>query len=153
MGKTTYDSKEFKSHNKSDKPDNIVKKENDIYIECENIQKELPSFMRSFFSYLKGNVLPMTRLAYLHDIKFFMNYLINETDLTEAKETKDITSDELKDLSFGSVFGWDTQREYNALESLSDKGLIRMNRQLMPYTVLKLAESEDLSGKLYNELC
>ena len=98
MGKTTYDSKEFKSHNKSDKPDNIVKKENDIYIECENIQKELPSFMRSFFSYLKGNVLPMTRLAYLHDIKFFMNYLINETDLTEAKETKDITSDELNNI-------------------------------------------------------
>ena len=98
MGKTTYDSKEFKSHNKSDKPDNIVKKENDIYIECENIQKELPSFMRSFFSYLKGNVLPMTRLAYLHDIKFFMNYLINETDLTEAKETEDITSDELNNI-------------------------------------------------------
>ena len=98
MAKTTYDSKEFKSHNKSDKPDNIVKKENDIYMECEGIQKELPSFMRSYFAYLKGNVLPMTRLAYLHDIKFFMNYLINETDLTQAKETSKITSDELNNI-------------------------------------------------------
>ena len=98
MAKTTYDSKEFKSHNKSDKPDNIVKKENDIYMECEGIQKELPSFMRSYFTYLKGNVLPMTRLAYLHDIKFFMNYLINETDLTQAKETSKITSDELNNI-------------------------------------------------------
>ena len=98
MAKTTYSSKEFKSHNKSDKPDNIVKKENDIYMECEAIQKELPSYMRSYFSYLKGNVLPMTRLAYLHDVKFFMNYLINETDLTQAETTDKIKSDELNNI-------------------------------------------------------
>ena len=98
MAKTTYNSKEFKSHNKSDKPDNIVKKENDIYMECEAIQKELPSYMRSYFSYLKGNVLPMTRLAYLHDVKFFMNYLINETDLTQAETTDKIKSDELNNI-------------------------------------------------------
>ena len=95
MARKSYDSAEFKSHNKSDKPDNIVKKENDIYMECEAIQKELPSFMRSYFAYLKGNVLPMTRLAYLHDIKFFFNYLINETDLSHAKTTDKIKSDEL----------------------------------------------------------
>ena len=98
MAKTTYDSKEFRSHNKSDKPDNIVKKENDIYLECEAIQKELPNFLRPYFAYLRGNVLPMTRLAYLHDVRFFMNYLINETDLTKAKVTKDITSDELNNI-------------------------------------------------------
>ena len=95
MARTSYDSKDFKSHNKSDKPDNIVEKENDIYMECEKIQKDLPSFLRSYFIYLKGNVLPMTRLAYLHDIKFFMNYLINETDLTKAEKTSEITSEEL----------------------------------------------------------
>ena len=98
MGRTTYDSKEYKIHNKSDKPDNIVKKENDIYMECQSIENELPKFLRSYFSYLKGNVLPMTRLAYLHDIKFFFNYLINETDLTKAKEPKNITSDELNEV-------------------------------------------------------
>lgn len=98
MAKTTYSSKEFKSHNKSDKPDNIVKKENDIYMECEAIQKELPSYMRSYFSYLKGNVLPLTRLAYLHDVKFFMNYLINETDLTQAETSDKIKSEELNNI-------------------------------------------------------
>jgi site-specific recombinase XerD len=103
MARTTYDSKEFRSHNKSDKPDNIVKKENDIYMECEAIQKELPSFMRSYFAYLKGNVLPMTRLAYLHDIKFFMNYLINETDLTRAAVPAKITSDELNAIEAADI--------------------------------------------------
>ncbi|HHW95221.1 MAG TPA: tyrosine-type recombinase/integrase [Mogibacterium sp.] len=95
MSKKTYDNKEFRIHNKSDKPDNIVKKENDIYMACEAIQNELPSFLRSYFSYLKGNVLPMTRLAYLNDIRFFFNYLINETDLTQAEIIKDISSDEI----------------------------------------------------------
>ena len=103
MARTTYDSKEFRSHNKSDKPDNIVKKENDIYLECEAIQKELPSFMRPYFAYLKGNVLPMTRLAYLHDVRFFMNYLINETDLTAAEDTKHITSDEMNNIAAADI--------------------------------------------------
>lgn len=98
MAKTTYDSREFRSHNKSDKPDNIVKKENDIYMECEAIQKELPNFLRPYFAYLKGNVLPMTRLAYLHDVRFFFNYLIRETDLTKADVPKDIKSEELNNV-------------------------------------------------------
>ena len=103
MAKSTYSSKEFRSHNKSDKPDNIVKKENDIYMECEAIQKELPNFLRPYFAYLKGNVLPMTRLAYLHDVRFFMNYLIRETDLTKAETPKDIKSEELNGIEAADI--------------------------------------------------
>lgn len=67
-------------------------------MECEAIQKELPNFLRPYFAYLKGNVLPMTRLAYLHDVRFFMNYLIKETDLTKAAVPKEIKSDELNNV-------------------------------------------------------
>ena len=77
--------KELKIHNKSDKPDNIILKENEIMEKCQAIQDELPRFLSGFFVYLKGNVLPMTRLAYLNDIRFFCNYLIHETGLTEAE--------------------------------------------------------------------
>lgn len=101
--KKSYDSKTFRSHNKSGKPDNIVEKENDIYLECERIQKELPSFLRPYFSYLKGNVLPMTRLAYLHDIRFFFNYLISETDLTEADRPSKVSSEELDRIEAGDI--------------------------------------------------
>lgn len=101
--KTKYDSKTVKSHNKSGKPDNIVEKENDIYMECEKLQKQMPSFLRSYFTYLKGNVLPMTRLAYLHDIKFFFNYLINETDLIQAAEMKKITVEELNNIEAADI--------------------------------------------------
>ena len=85
------DKRNIKIHNKSDRPDNVIKKENDIYLECEEIENQLPKFLRGFFSYLKGNVLPATRLAYLHDIRFFFRYLIEETDLTDAE-----TADKIK---------------------------------------------------------
>jgi site-specific recombinase XerD len=88
--------KRIRIHNKSNKPDNILIKENTIIEKCLDIEDELPKFLRSFFIYLKGNVLPMTRLAYLRDIRFFCNYLINETDLTEAKEISEI---KLKDFN------------------------------------------------------
>ena len=90
--------KTIKIQNKTDRPDNIIKKENDIYLECEKIEEELPKFMRGFFSYLKGNVLPRTRVAYLHDIKFFFKYLIDETDLTQATETSKIKLSELDEV-------------------------------------------------------
>lgn len=82
--------KQIRVHNKSDKPDNVVLREHETVAKCEEIQQQLPKFMRGFFAYLRGNVLPMTRLAYLNDIKFFCNYLISETDLTEAEKISDI---------------------------------------------------------------
>lgn len=78
-------------HNRSEKPDNVVKHEGEIFKACEELEKEMPIFLRSFFIYLRGNVLPMTRLNYLRDIKFFLEYLTRETILTKAKDPKDIT--------------------------------------------------------------
>ena len=90
--------KKITIHNKSDKPDNIIAKENEIIMECEEIESVLPNFLRSFFIYLRGNVLPMTRLAYLRDIKVFFNYLISETDLTFATKIKEISIKEINEI-------------------------------------------------------
>ncbi len=87
--------KEIRLHNKSDKPDNVIKKENDIFLQCEELERQLPSFLRGFFAYLRSNVLPLTRLAYLHDVRFFLQYLISETDLTQAGKVRDIKLSEL----------------------------------------------------------
>ena len=89
MGKTIV-------HNKSDKPDNVVARENEVQDRCEAIEKELPSWMRGFFMYLKTGVLPMTRFSYLSDIRFFFNYLINETEIKEKRKTiKEIQPEDL----------------------------------------------------------
>lgn len=82
--------KHIKLHNKSDRPDNVILREHETVLKCEEIQKQLPVFLRSFFVYLKGNVLPSTRLSYLNDIKFFCRYLIEETDITAAENISDI---------------------------------------------------------------
>ena len=57
--------------NKGGKPDNVVLKEMQIEDECARLQSELPSFMRGFFAYMRQSLLSMSRLAYLHDIRFF----------------------------------------------------------------------------------
>lgn len=97
------DDRSVRTHNKSDRPDNVVEKENEIFIKCSRLESELPSFMRSYFSYLRGNVLPMTRLSYLHEVKFFFNYLINETDLTSAEKPSQIKADELNELTAADI--------------------------------------------------
>lgn len=96
MGVQKQIKKQIKIHNKSDKPDNIVLKEHEIVSRCEALEKDLPAFMRGFFVYLKGNVLPMTRLAYLYDITFFCDYLVNQTDLTVAETPKNIKLQEFE---------------------------------------------------------
>ena len=87
--------KQIKIHNKSDRPDNVIKKENDIFLECRELEKHLPKFLNGYFAYLKGNVLPATRLAYLHDITFFFKYLISETALTNAETIDKIKLSEI----------------------------------------------------------
>jgi site-specific recombinase XerD len=82
--------KKVRIHSRSGKPDNIVLKENEILDKCEALQGELPAFLRGFHMYLKGNVLPMTRLAYLRDIRFFCDWLVRESGLTEAARPAEI---------------------------------------------------------------
>lgn len=109
--------REVRIHNKSDKPDNVIKKENDIYMECENLEEQLPRFLRGYFAYLKGNVLPMTRLAYLHDVRFFFQYLIDETDLTEAETTDKIKLSDLNQVKAVDVNLFiDYCRKYKVVE-------------------------------------
>lgn len=90
-------------NNKSDKPDNIVQHEAEIYNKCEEYEALMPRFMRSFFIYLKGNVLPKTRLAYLRDICFFFDYMINESDLSRAKKISDIKAGELAEIKASDI--------------------------------------------------
>ena len=73
--------KKRKLLNRTDKPDNVVERENEILEKCGKIEEELPSWLRGYFMYLRSNVLPMTRLAYLQDIRFFSEYLLKETEL------------------------------------------------------------------------
>ncbi|SES69933.1 Site-specific recombinase XerD [Natronincola peptidivorans] len=86
-------------HNKSDKPDNIVLKQNQIVERCLEIEGQLPSFMRDFFLYLKSGVALSTRLAYLEDIFFFCRYLIHSSSLSQASSTTEISIEEFSHIA------------------------------------------------------
>ncbi len=86
--------KSFHVHNKSDKPNHIVFQEQKTIQKCITVERRLPSFMKDFFLYLKNAVAINTRLAYLEDIEFFCDYLVTETNLTQADSIKDISLDE-----------------------------------------------------------
>ncbi|MGI6204014.1 MAG: tyrosine-type recombinase/integrase [Anaerovoracaceae bacterium] len=95
--------KTVKIHNKSDRPDNVVEKEHEITEQCRKIEAKLPKFMNGYFAYIRGNDLPMTRLAYLRDVRAFCTYLCEDTGLTEADEPKDITIEEFNRIKASDV--------------------------------------------------
>lgn len=97
------DKKTIKIHNKSDKPDNIVLKENHIIEKCIFVENSLPKFMKDYFVYLKGSVASSTRLAYLEDILFFCKYLVETKELTIANEPTGITLDEFNEIKARDV--------------------------------------------------
>lgn len=67
-------------------------------------------------------------------------------------ERIEITADEFKKLNFGLKLNCSAETEYKILELLNEKQLIRLNRQLTPYTIMKNSSKEQLLKKLYSEL-
>lgn len=89
---------EYKIHNKSSKPDNIVSRENKMLDTCNDLENQLPYFLLDYFIYLKNAVALSSRLAYLQDLMFFCKYLINETRLVKATDVIDISESEFSTL-------------------------------------------------------
>lgn len=113
----------LKINNKSDKPYNIVEKNNEIIEDCISIERELPKFMRDFFVYLKGSVAPSTRRAYLQDIHFFCSYLVEQQENTNAENVKDITLEDFQSIKARDInlFIGDYCRRYDKQVSKSKK--------------------------------
>lgn len=75
--------------------------------------------------------------------EFWDNMHVEQTEISESQFSA---------MKIKNIFGWNEQQEYEMLEHLSDKGIIRLNRQLVPYTILKLADKDAMIEKLYSEL-
>ena len=88
-------SKLGKIKNRTGKPQNIFEKEQEIFNKCSKLEDNLPRFMNGYFIYLRSSVLPMTRLAYLQDITFFCDYLV-ESAMFEAQTIKELTASDFE---------------------------------------------------------
>ncbi|WP_302966688.1 tyrosine-type recombinase/integrase [Intestinibacter bartlettii] len=95
--------KELKISNKSDRPDNIVLRNHLLIEKAMEYEKRLPSFMKDYFVYLKSSVAVSTRAAYLEDIIFFCEYIVNESGLTDKDDMKNLTVEDFKNIKSRDV--------------------------------------------------
>lgn len=66
----------MKINNKSDIPNNVIRKRNELALQAQKLEEQLPLFFEEFCLYLKNAVAQSTRVAYLTDISIFLKYLI-----------------------------------------------------------------------------
>lgn len=98
-------------------------------------------------------IITLKAQRYNSEFIYLYAYVLYEYwDLLFANQDE-ITSEQIETIGFRHPFGWSKEDEYKVLEHLAEKGIIRMNRQLIPYTVVKLKQKNDLIEKLYSELC
>lgn len=65
----------------------------------------------------------------------------------------EITATELDSMKIAETFLLDNKAFYNVLEMLAEKSIVRFNRQLAPFTLLRLHTAEEIIPKLFSELC
>lgn len=65
----------------------------------------------------------------------------------------EITSDQLAEkLNWGKRFGFDDDEILYALEKIENVGIIKLNKQLVPYTMIKTSETSSVLPHLYDLL-
>ena len=73
-------------------------------------------------------------------------------DKFKYSQCDELTAIEIAELNYGDIFGWTSINEYNVLDIMASKELIRMNRQLEPYTVRRLVSEDFLLNRMYCDL-
>lgn len=68
-------------------------------------------------------------------------------------QNNEITADQVAILKFAAAFGFGSTLEYSIFERMSEKGIIRINGQLSPFTIIKNASSDAMIEKAYSLLC
>ena len=67
-------------------------------------------------------------------------------------ETQEIVSDQIIDMKWNKRFGFDEDEMLFALEQMEENRLIKLNKQLIPYTVIKISDSSFVLPHLYELL-
>ncbi len=117
----------------------LLEKEN-LDNKCQLIESELPSFMMHFFQHLVDSYEPRSRLAYLREVKRFMDYLYNEHGL----ETKELIS--FCNVSIGQIEGYlssSSNKENGAKALLRKRSIINC--------LFKKLSNEGLANKEVSE--
>lgn len=58
----------------------------------------------------------------------------------------------MEDMAFGRIFGFSDESVNELLDELADEGLVKVNRQLFPATIIRMSDAEELIPQLYSRL-
>lgn len=97
--------------------------------------------------------IKINSLPYNKEFIYLYAYILFEYWNELYPNQDEISEVQFAELNYGKTFCWNEQSEYEVLEHLADVGLIRLNKQLVPYTILQLADKESIIERLYSELC
>lgn len=66
--------------------------------------------------------------------------------------TQEITADQIIEMKWNKRFGFDEDEMLFALEQMEGRQLLKLNKQLVPYTIIRNAETADVLSHLYELL-
>ncbi|MCR5610021.1 MAG: hypothetical protein K6G26_13260 [Lachnospiraceae bacterium] len=111
------------------------------------------SFSKLNFFEHKGETFRLKPLSlgdeYIYGYAYALFYL---WDLLYGVDTDEIVENDLLALGIKEIFGWDNENFNEFLESLQNREIIRFNRQITPYTVIRMRNTESIENKMYSLL-
>lgn len=136
-------------------------KELNAAIEENVVAKNIAPFFGSYDTFFDSlgilnvheDVVSVSKMPFDKEFIYLYAYVLFEYWDEEYPEQREISSGQLESMHYRIAYGWSKEDEYMVLEQLCDKGIIRLNRQLMPFLILRLVEKESLLDLLYSELC
>lgn len=135
----------------------VLKKEvNDYFLTNVNLSP-LRSSYDDLFSDLNiinfdDDEITINQSNYNDQFDYLYGYVLYDYWEKLYPNSNEISINELSKLCFRQTFGWSQSEENLVLEKLSNKGIVRLNKQLMPYTILKLNDKNTLLEQIYSEL-
>lgn len=78
--------------------------------------------------------------------------LFSDWDILFGKESELPFSQISDDIQWGQGFGWNDEETFRALQLCEDYGLIRINKQLVPMTIVKNISKDETLRKLFELL-
>lgn len=139
---------------------NIVMKEMESYYKKKVKMGALNSTYINEYSFNEINIVDIDKENYsfksikynYEEIYMYAYTLIKELEYLDS-ERKEFTINEIvDDLKWNLGFGWTKDEAYNVLEQLENKGIVKINKQLNPITVIVNKENKEIINDIYSLL-
>ena len=91
--------------------------------------------------------------SYFKDERFYVYaYALFNSWNKKYPDLQEITADQITEMKWNKRFGFDEEEMLFALEQMEVKQLLRLNKQLVPYTVIRITDINDVLPRLYELL-